>query len=175
MNDLANLIWQNCQLLDQGMNQILNLDGATFRRCDPPAYSSSTGSHFRHILEHYQMFLDGVSSELVDYDARKRDERMSTDPAFAVNVIEDLKRGLNALLPARSGMDRLRVRLAASHDPDDPSIESTSSFERELQYLQAHTIHHFAIIAMILRMNDVETEAEFGVAPSTLKHSKQIS
>ena len=45
-----------------------------------------------------------------------------------------------------------------------------SSLARELQFLTSHTIHHFAVIALILRAMDVEVDREFGVAPSTLRY-----
>jgi hypothetical protein len=45
-----------------------------------------------------------------------------------------------------------------------------SSISRELQVLSSHTIHHFALIAMTLRMHGVELDAEFGMAPSTLRY-----
>jgi hypothetical protein len=45
-----------------------------------------------------------------------------------------------------------------------------SSISRELQVLSSHTVHHFALIAMTLRMHGVEMDADFGMAPSTLRY-----
>jgi hypothetical protein len=44
-----------------------------------------------------------------------------------------------------------------------------SSISRELQVLSSHTVHHFALIAITLRMHGVEIESDFGMAPSTLR------
>ena len=45
-----------------------------------------------------------------------------------------------------------------------------SSISRELQVLSSHTVHHFALIAMTLRMHGVELDSDFGMAPSTLRY-----
>jgi hypothetical protein len=45
-----------------------------------------------------------------------------------------------------------------------------SSISRELQVLSSHTVHHFALIAMTLRMRGVELDSDFGMAPSTLRY-----
>jgi hypothetical protein len=45
-----------------------------------------------------------------------------------------------------------------------------SSLSRELQVLSSHTIHHFALIAVTLRAHGVQMDADFGMAPSTLRH-----
>jgi len=39
-----------------------------------------------------------------------------------------------------------------------------------LQVLSSHTVHHFALIAMTLRLHGVEMEPGFGMAPSTLRY-----
>jgi hypothetical protein len=45
-----------------------------------------------------------------------------------------------------------------------------STVARELQFLLSHTVHHYALIALILRLQGFEPGEEFGVAPSTLAH-----
>jgi hypothetical protein len=41
---------------------------------------------------------------------------------------------------------------------------------RELGMLLSHTVHHYALIAMLLRARGIEPPADFGVAPSTRAH-----
>ncbi len=50
------------------------------------------------------------------------------------------------------------------------ALASSSSLRRELHFLLSHTVHHYALIAMILARHGVEVEPDFGVAPSTLRH-----
>jgi hypothetical protein len=63
----------------------------------------------------------------------------------------------------------LKVRLEEGGEQPDPSSWSCSSVRRELQSLVSHTVHHYALIALMLQLNGVEPTEEFGVAPSTLK------
>jgi hypothetical protein len=56
---------------------------------------------------------------------------------------------------------------AGSHVPEPFLV---SSIGRELQVLSSHTIHHFALLAMVLRARGVSVDAEFGMAPSTLRY-----
>ena len=41
---------------------------------------------------------------------------------------------------------------------------------RELLFLISHTVHHFALIAFMLRSFGIEPGDKFGVAPSTLRY-----
>ena len=47
---------------------------------------------------------------------------------------------------------------------------TASSLDRELQSLISHTVHHYALIAMLLRVSGRQPAADFGVAPSTLRY-----
>ena len=50
-----------------------------------------------------------------------------------------------------------------------------SSISRELQVLSSHTIHHFALIAMTLRLHGIEMDPDFGMAPSTLRYLATVA
>ena len=50
---------------------------------------------------------------------------------------------------------------------------TASTVGRELAYLLSHTIHHYALIRLLAYDHGVRLDAEFGVAPSTLKHRDQ--
>ncbi len=169
MKDISQLISTNCQLLAQSVEMIEMISSEAYTQRESPLYASSVGEHLRHVVEHYQMFLSGVESGVADYDARIRDLRISTDPAFAKWTIHQV--GL-ALEHMPSSDKPVSVRLASSHDGSHPMIVSDSSLCRELQYLQAHTVHHFALIAMILRLQGMELATDFGVASSTIAHKE---
>ena len=68
----------------------------------------------------------------------------------------------------------LVVPLAQAAEPpadDAPSVPwSGSTVRRELDFLLSHTVHHYALIAMSLRLRGLPVPAELGVAPSTLEH-----
>jgi hypothetical protein len=67
----------------------------------------------------------------------------------------------------------INVRSRVNYELDAaPSIGSTVG--RELMYAVAHTIHHYALIAVMCGMLEVPVPQGFGVAPSTLKyHAEQ--
>jgi len=62
----------------------------------------------------------------------------------------------------------LMVRLEDAGSAGEPSSWSSSTVMRELQALLSHTVHHFALIGVMLQLNGFEIPEEFGVASSTL-------
>ncbi len=50
------------------------------------------------------------------------------------------------------------------------AVETDSTLERELAMLASHTVHHYAIVALLLRIKGVVVPETFGVAPSTQRH-----
>ncbi len=54
-------------------------------------------------------------------------------------------------------------------------LPSRSTVGRELQFLVSHTVHHFAIIAVMHSSQGIELPPDFGIAPSTLKYQRQLA
>ena len=50
--------------------------------------------------------------------------------------------------------------------------EGASSLGRELLFLASHTVHHYALIAVLVRLWGVAPDDDFGVAPSTLAYEQ---
>ncbi|PIQ60983.1 MAG: hypothetical protein COV99_10300 [Bacteroidetes bacterium CG12_big_fil_rev_8_21_14_0_65_60_17] len=171
MKRTDNLVALNQVHIRQGMDLLASLTDEQYTATRAALFPSGVGEHMRHIVEHYQLFLDGLASGRVDYDARKRDDRISSSRSFAIDVMGNLIDDLNAI---DSSDAALEIKMAASHAPDSSSPLSNSTILRELQYLQAHTIHHYALIAIILRIQGVEPTPDFGVAPSTLQHRASL-
>lgn len=146
--------------LRQALALIHNLDDRTFTK---------VGSHFRHVIEFYECFLDGLDSVHVDYDARQRDPMLERSRVVALDRICLLIERLTATQSLhRDGTVFVRMEDAAAHGLRDSYM--VSSVGRELQYLSSHTVHHFALIAMSLRAMNIEVPEELGVAPSTLRY-----
>ena len=128
------------------------------------------GSHLRHIHDLYLCFLRDRTGGAIDYDRRDRDERFERDPAYAAKTICGTMKRLSALTEADLEGE-VSVRMDA--DPADQDAFQASTFERELTSLLSHTIHHYALVALILRAQDFQCEPEFGVAPATLDYWKR--
>lgn len=157
----------NLHLLEQGFELIGRVPRAAYAEVGADG-AKPVGPHFRHVLEHYSRFLAGVESGRVDYDARAREQAIEVDPEAARQRIRELIGGLTTL----DGRDLERaaeVRLECGIG-DESQQWSRSTLRRELQFLLSHTVHHYALIGLLLAQRGVDPGPDFGVAPSTLKH-----
>lgn len=127
------------------------------------------GAHLRHVLEFYQCFLEGIDLSHIDYDARRRDQAVESCRHAAAAAIRSIIRSL-ATCPGLRGERIIWIRVEDAEANAVPECNMESSISRELQVLSSHTVHHFALIAMTLRMHGVELDPGFGMAPSTLRH-----
>jgi hypothetical protein len=167
MQNTHSLIQQNIEVLKQGLEVLNQLDDEIYPDVKHPFSEYGIGSHFRHCLDFYQAFLNGVEMGWIDYDNRQRDARIERDRLTAVQKIMEAIQGLERLSWLHEHTS-LMVRLEDAGN-DEVSSWSSSSVMRELQSLVSHTVHHFALIGLMLQLNGFEIPEEFGVAPSTLK------
>ena len=153
-------------LLKQGRELLEELSDDIYSRAMPPVFNYGIGSHIRHLLDFHTAFLNGLEIGRIDYDTRERDESIEKNRHAALARIEWLIERMNALAVTDHALPVL-VRL---EDPafDEPTW-SRSTLLREMQFLQSHTVHHYAIIALMLNLQNVAVNESFGVAPSTLK------
>lgn len=166
MTPNAPWITDNLALLDRALAFVDAVDDDAFRMPDPQFALAAPGSHLRHVLDFVRCVVEGARLGRIDYDQRRRDERVERDREFARFELAVQRRRLAALAtlpPTR----RLMVR-AECESADGPWSEST--FHRELLFLQSHTIHHFALIALHAARLGIDVGEDFGVAPSTLRH-----
>ncbi len=159
------LIAENVAVLLQGGELLDSLSSDVYAREGRFDARSGIGAHFRHCVEFYASFLDGVRSGRVDYGARPRDRRLERDRELARNRMWEIANALDALDGADAEAPLVVRAEGVAHDE-----WSCSSVGRELQVLSSHTVHHFALVALLLRLEGVEPPEEFGVAPSTLEY-----
>jgi len=164
----------NIELLRQGIELIDRLDDVLYSKESPALLLNSAGSHFRHCIDFYNCFLAEVGTGRINYDLRTRDEMLEADRALAIEEIEKIVEGLRKLFLV-DGSRALQVVLEEARAPRGGLVWSWSSVMRELQSLLSHTIHHYALIALTLRMQGFEPGEEFGVAPSTLEYRRKTA
>jgi hypothetical protein len=161
---------QNIELLRQGITLLGEISDEVYSAAGQGHETSyRVGPHLRHCVDAYSCLLVGLEDRLVDYDGRGRDPRLESERSAGREALGRLVEGLGRL----AGVDpetELRVRVDTPAGATGPEATSHSTLHRELQFLVGHTVHHFALIAMILRQNGVDPGREFGVAPSTLAH-----
>jgi hypothetical protein len=165
----GNLIADNIEALRQGLRLIERLNDRFYTQSNAGLSLSPVGGHFRHCIDFYHSFLAGVESGRINYDYRERDERIEQNRLFAAAKLKLIIESLNRLTGIKDRRE-IEVKLEGSSNDENGPDWSRSSLMRELQFLISHTIHHYSLIALALRVQGFEPGAEFGVAPSTLKH-----
>ncbi len=156
-------ILANLAVTRQGIDLLAALGEARFTARISVCYNASVGGHLRHIIEHYQSFLRGLDDGEIDYEDRPRDPLIEGNPDYAAGIMEEISDRLTALgatLPNRG------LQLYAE---TTEGVMTGTSVLRELEFLLSHTIHHYALVAVMARLQGCEPAAAFGVAPSTIK------
>ena len=129
-----------------------------------PEVSGSIGAQVRHALDHIAAFVAAPSTLPLSYDHRDRGTSVESDPASALRAIFRLK---TALVDCDAECLGAPLEVIAKVSPTGESVRAWSSRGRELAFVQSHTIHHQAIIAMLLVIQGYPPPAGFGFAPST--------
>ncbi len=160
------------QTLEQEHELLALLDDSQYTQPGTAYYKSSVGMHIRHNLDHFAAFFSGLKAGRIDYESRQRNELIQESAAFAKSVIADYLKQLAAF---KTDADTpCLVREEDGTSPDSCQWLQ-SSCGRELQFLLGHTVHHHALIAMMLHQAELPLPKGFGVAPSTQRHEAKAS
>jgi hypothetical protein len=173
MQRCEGLVADNIAILQQGV-ELTSCLGPLYSKPTACGLKSGVGGHFRHCVDFYNCFLSSVGSGRINYDLRARNELVESDPelaAFELQAIIDRLRRFSFA----DGHSELLVVLEGSTRTHECPYWTRSSIARELQSLLSHTVHHYALIAIALRLQGIEPSAEFGVAPSTLEHWRKTA
>ena len=128
--------------------------------------NASIGEHTRHIIEMFQCLENQYETGIVNYDNRKRDYAIQTNPTFAKECIATI---LNQV-------DKENKELQIQQIVDGEELLIQSNYQRELLYNLEHCIHHQALIKVaIIQSNSIEIDENFGVARSTIEYRKQCA
>lgn len=167
---VSGLLADNIELLSSALGLVEGLDDATYARVFEDLTDGSIGDHIRHVLDGYATLTGGFREGVLDYDARARDPRVATSTAHAERALREQITRLQELKDIAS--IPVEVRVATSAERDRAALPS--SLARELAFVHSHAVHHFAIIAMLLRAAGRPPNPEFGVAPSTLRYRRAV-
>ena len=159
------LLQTNLDTLAEGLDLLRSLPSGAYTACHRPTFLATIGAHYRHLIEHYQCFIAHYNDTMVCYDARARDSRLEHCAETAINELENVMNGLRALLP-------IAMEQTLTLDDQQGADPVHTTIGREFLFLQAHTVHHYAMIAAMARLSGVEPAANFGVAVATRAHSQ---
>ncbi len=172
MNTTEHLIADNVGILEQGLRMLRAVPDELYSKPEPCVNSSGIGAHVRHCVDYYERFLAGIEENLINYDLRERDDLLENSAPHAIAKIEATIARLRKL-PKCNG-EAISILQDSCVAPGETPPASRSSLNRELQFQMSHAVHHFALIAVILRLNDESPPEDFGVAPSTLRYWEEI-
>jgi uncharacterized damage-inducible protein DinB len=149
--------------LDEIATIVMATDETTYTS-RPIAVSGSIGAHVRHCLDHIAALVAATPSQPLSYDRRERGTAVERDPAEALRQIMRLQASID-----RWGVGSMDdpVCVTSLVTSAGESVTGWSTLGRELAYVNSHTIHHQALIAVLLELEDVPVPDRLGLAPST--------
>jgi hypothetical protein len=133
---------------------------------------ANVGEHFRHCFDFVDCLNSGIESGKIDYNQRERNPLAEIDLVIALAKIDEIIRTLQMITLKELNREVL-VRHERANDCADETSWCRSSLAREVEFLQSHTVHHYAIIGFKLASLGIATGENFGVADSTLKYRVQ--
>jgi uncharacterized damage-inducible protein DinB len=156
-------------LLRQLFDLVESLSNDEYARKPVGVVASSVGGHVRHNLDHVEALLGGLRSGEVNYDHRDRGTDVERDRLAAMTEILRLEQELTDF--PWGGVPHL-VKLTALVAPDRPPVTAVTSPDRELAFVVSHTVHHNALIGVMVKLLGAHAPPDFGYAPSTIAHQR---
>jgi len=153
--------------LRQARDLVRVMDDETYTAETPLLPGGSPGKHLRHCLDFYAAFFRGLPAGRIDYSRRRRDPAVESRRNAALEAIESIETKLASLDEASLHRP---VLVRGEEEARGPATWSRSTLLRELHVLLSHTIHHYALMGVIVRTRGIEPPPSFGVSPSTLAY-----
>ena len=123
---------------------------------------SSIGGHVRHIIDFYDLFLEGSLEGMVNFTKRQRDQRLERDPRLAWKAVSRIE---EALKERFTQSENHQISVISDSGECFPSIHG-----RELEFLVGHAVHHNAMIVAMCKTLGVLVSSEMAFAQSTTEH-----
>lgn len=130
------------------------------------------GSHFRHCIDFFFCLERGFACRRIDFDDRPRERRMEDDRKALIAGIERSIAWLESLSVEHLSVP-LMVLVDRAEREDENGCWCESTLKRELRFLVNHTIHHYALVGVMLEQQGFETPPGFGLAPSTMRFRRE--
>jgi hypothetical protein len=155
-------------ILSHGLALLEDCTAEAYTQIHPTMFGASIGQHYRHVLDHFLCLVSGMDTARISYDDRHRSIALESDPEHARKLTRMLLRFFGTAT-AKELSGSCKVSSALDYT-EQISVMVESNFARELAYCISHAVHHFAIVRLMCAELNVQVPAEFGIAPSTLRH-----
>jgi hypothetical protein len=126
--------------------------------------SGSIGAHVRHCVDHVTALLDRSVADEMTYDDRQRDTALERNRPLAATTLRSLAVRVREMAPRTSDVP---ITLWTMLDRRGTRARIRTSLGRELVFVLQHTIHHEAVVAVLLAGRGRVLPGHFGLAPST--------
>ena len=153
-------------LLEQLRGVIMDMPLSMYRARPAVRVSGSIGEHVRHCLDHVSALVAAMYGDELSYDRRSRGTTVENERGSAAAEISRLVSRLEGQIAIR--LDR-PVTLWSLLEANGAAVAIRTTVGREIAFVIQHTIHHCALIAVLLEWQGIDVPAGFGLAPSTAK------
>jgi hypothetical protein len=152
--------------IDKLIELIHKLDNYLYTEKLPAFQGATAGMHIRHSIEFYQC-LTGSFFEEISYEKRPRNILLETIPQLAINELLRIRSWLSEPIMAEN--------LTINFTSGKTTYHASSSYLRELYFLNEHLVHHLAILRIGLSASGYDNlfTENFGVASSTANFRKK--
>lgn len=149
--------------LDELASLVMTADAGAYIARPLSDVTGSIGEHIRHCLDHIAALVRSGPSQPLSYDRRERGTSIESDPAEALRHILRLKAALDRW-DGRTLADPIHVTSLVA---PGQSVSGWSTLGREVAFVLSHTIHHLAVIAVLMAVQGLNVPERLGYAPST--------
>lgn len=146
------------------INLLKSIDNEIYTTCHAELSNATIGEHTRHIIELFEELLKGYEIGIVNYDKRTRNLELQSKVEKAIETLYHISDSIK-----KSNKDML-----LQQGTSEILLEIATNYERELLYNLEHSIHHQALIkVVVLKYKHLKISENFGVAKSTLAYRNQ--
>ena len=163
------------EIIEQAITFLRRINKESYSNISAPNFSSSVGSHIRHIIDHYQSIISGLNSGLINYNERSRGNSVEREPEVAISKLNSIISWISNI--SEEEMNRNIKLLTEISISTKKNVEVDSNVKRELIFAGSHAIHHYEIISQIAKnqqtiVNNMPLDT-FGVAPATSSYLRE--
>lgn len=175
IDDRHAVIDGNIEALNQGSAILKQLTDEQYIFIPKPFVESSIGQHVRHIVDIFQALIHGLEPGQIDYDVRSRGSEIETHRSVGLSTLQSIKtwfiqiKNTPAYIQANPDVQILtEVQLSQQR-----VVALESNFIRECIFTCSHAVHHYALIKVIGKLQNIVFDANIGVAPATASYLRE--